>query len=65
MASCVLCGVDIRWVDIEGKRVALNLHEVGPGQERVAEHDGVWVTVAAGANVTAFTRHRDTCPYTS
>lgn len=63
MADCVLCNAPIRWVWIDGKRVALDAHEVGPGHERVTEVEGKWKPVTATANVQAFTRHKTTCPY--
>lgn len=63
MADCTLCNAPIRWVWINGKKVALDQHEVGPGQERYTEVEGEWRPVKAQANVQAFAPHRSTCPY--
>jgi hypothetical protein len=63
VASCVLCNADILWATIDGRRVALDGHEVGPGQERFAQIDGVWKPVARDASVHAFVKHDSTCPY--
>lgn len=64
MATCRACGAPIRFVDHEGKRIALDAHEVMKGEKRflIGLQDRL-LPVTSDRRVLAYQQHVVTCPY--
>lgn len=67
MADCRLCGRDIRWVECQGERIAIDARGTSQGGEgrymEVSPGSNIVEPVSPTADVAALVDHRNTCPY--